>query len=157
MIMKVDIFVEDDFAKENNLVDYINAVAYELGLYGEGSFDTTICFEFNKKLDADAGGFCYGDSEEIDIEIATHIQGEPLDIGQIKINIAHEMIHAQQIMSGRLQDHGIKILDGCLVKVAEWDGECYTNTKYDDQPWEIDAYARESLVAINAEGMMNAA
>ena len=49
--MKVDIFVEDDFAKENNLVDYINAVAYELGLYGEGSFDTTICFEFNKKLE----------------------------------------------------------------------------------------------------------
>ena len=155
--MKVDIFVEDKFAKENNLVDYINAVAYELGLYGEGIIDRTICFEFNKKLDADAGGFCYGDTEQIDIEIATHIQGEPLDIAQIKINIAHEMIHAQQIMSGRLKDHGIQILDGCLVKVAEWDGKCYTNTKYDDQPWEIDAYARESLVAKNAEGLLNAA
>ena len=153
--MKFDIFIEDDFAEENNLVDYIYAVAYELGLYGEGIIDRTLRIEFSKKLDADAGGFCYGDAEEIDIEIATHVQGEALDIETIKINIAHEMIHAQQIASGRLQDHGIQILDGCLVKVAEWDGECYTNTKYDDQPWEIDAYARESLVAKNAEGLLN--
>ena len=84
--MKFDIFIESDFARDNNLVDYINAVAYELGLYGEGIIDRTLRIEFNKKLDADAGGFCYGDAEEIDIEIVTHIQGEALDIEQIKMD-----------------------------------------------------------------------
>ena len=153
--MKFDIFIESDFARDNNLVDYINAVAYELGLYGEGIIDRTLRIEFNKKLDADAGGFCYGDAEEIDIEIATHIQGEALDIEQIKINIAHEMIHAQQIASGRLLDHGIQITDNCLVKVAVWDGEYHTNTPYDDKPWEIDAYAREEIVYQQAQELLN--
>ena len=107
-----------------------------------------------KKCDGDAGGYCYGDAEDIDIEIATHVQGEALDIETIKTNIAHEMIHAQQIASGRLNDHGIQIVDECLVKVAEWDGEYHTNTKYDDQPWEIDAYAREAQVAQEAKEML---
>jgi hypothetical protein len=37
-----------------------------------------------------------------------------------------------------------------LVKVSIWDGETYTNTKYEDQPWEIDAYAREEEVMLEA-------
>ena len=106
------------------------------------------------KCDLDAGGFCYGEVDDIDIEIATHVQGEELDIETIKINIAHEMVHAQQIASSQLTDHGIQIVDECLVKVVEWDGEYHTNTPYDDQPWEIDAYAREAQVAQQAKDML---
>lgn len=134
-----------------DVFDYVNAVSEVLAL---SNFDTILHIDLMSKCDGDAGGFCYGDKEEINIEIATHVMGEALDIDTIKVNIAHEMIHAQQIATGRLNDHGIQIVNDCLVKVAEWDGEYHTNTKYDDQPWEIDAYAREAMVANNAQEML---
>ena len=144
----MDIFLEDN---GYDVQDYISAVAAVLDL---DKYDSDIHIELKRKCDGDAGGYCYGDAEDIDIEIATHVQGEALDIETIKTNIAHEMIHAQQIASGRLNDHGIQIVNECLVKVAEWDGEYHTNTKYDDQPWEIDAYAREAQVAQEAKEML---
>jgi hypothetical protein len=144
----MNIYLEDN---GYDVQDYISAVAAVLDL---DKYDSDIRIDLMKKCDGDAGGYCYGDAEDIDIEIATHVQGEALDIETIKTNIAHEMIHAQQIASGRLNDHGIQIVDECLVKVAEWDGEYHTNTKYDDQPWEIDAYAREAQVAQEAKEML---
>ena len=144
----MNIYLEDN---GYDVQDYISAVAAVLDL---DKYDSDIRIDLMKKCDGDAGGYCYGDAEDIDIEIATHVQGEALDIETIKTNIAHEMIHAQQIASGRLNDHGIQIIDECLVKVAEWDGEYHTNTKYDDQPWEIDAYTREAQVAQEAKEML---
>ena len=146
----MEIFV-DDIRNGVDVFDYINAVSEVLEL---GQYEGDLFIDLMKKCDGDAGGYCYGDAEQINIEIATHVQGEALDIETIKINIAHEMVHAQQIASGRLNDHGIQIINDCLVKVAEWDGEYHTNTKYDDQPWEIDAYAREAQVAQEAKDML---
>jgi len=146
----MEIFV-DDIRNGVDVFDYINAVSEVLEL---GQYDTTLFIDLMKKCDGDAGGYCYGDAEEINIEIATHVMGEALDIDTIKTNIAHEMVHAQQIASGRLNDYGVQIVDDCLVKVAEWDGEYHTNTPYDDQPWEIDAYAREAQVAQEAKEML---
>lgn len=127
--------------------NYINAVGAVLNIFDS---TTEIEVEFSNKLDGDAGGYCSGDLEQIDIEIATHVQGEALSVETIQRNIAHEMIHAQQIITGRLEDLGLQILQAgdaqTLVKVSIWDGETYTNTKYEDQPWEIDAYAREEEV-----------
>ena len=127
--------------------NYINAVGAVLNIFDS---TTEIEVEFSNKLDGDAGGYCSGDLEQIDIEIATHVQGEALSVETIQRNIAHEMRHAQQIITGRLEDLGLQILQAgdtqTLVKVSIWDGETYTNTKYEDQPWEIDAYAREEEV-----------
>ena len=144
----MDIFLEDN---GYDVEDYINAVAAVLDL---DKYVGDLRIELKSKCDLDAGGFCYGEVDDIDIEIATHVQGEELDIETIKINIAHEMIHAQQIASSQLTDHGIQIVNDCLVKVCEWDGEYHTNTPYDDQPWEIDAYAREAQVAQQAKDML---
>lgn len=131
--------------------NYINAVGAVLNIFDS---TTEIEVEFSNKLDGDAGGYCSGDLEQIDIEIATHVQGEALSVETIQRNIAHEMIHAQQIITGRLEDLGLQILQAgdaqTLVKVSIWDGETYTNTKYEDQPWEIDAYAREEEVMLEA-------
>lgn len=127
--------------------EYINSVAAVLNI-----FDTPTEVEvlFKDKCDGDAGGYCYGDQEEITIEIATNVQGEKLTEESILRNIAHEMIHAEQIISGRLQDLGLQILNAgdsqVLAKVAIWQGETHTNTQYDDQPWEKEAYAREEQV-----------
>jgi len=131
--------------------NYISAVGAVLNIFDS---ITEVEVEFSNKLDADAGGYCSGDLEQIDIEVATHVQGEALSVETIQRNIAHEMIHAQQIITGRLEDLGLQLLQSgdaqTLVKVSIWDGETYTNTKYEDQPWEIDAYAREEEVMLEA-------
>ena len=118
--------------------NYINAVGAVLNIFDSL---TEIEVEFSNKLDSDAGGYCSGDLEQIDIEIATHVQGEALSVETIQRNIAHEMIHAQQIITGRLEDLGLQILQSgdtqTLVKVSIWDVETYTNTKYEDQPWRL--------------------
>jgi hypothetical protein len=132
---------------------YINAVVQVLGL---DYFDADIEIEFAPKLDGDAGGYCHGDDEEVVIEIATKCMGEKIEKDQILQNIAHELIHAQQILTGRLKDFGLQIVNECLVKAQEWDGEYYTNVKYADQPWEIDAYGREEEVKLKALEVLNA-
>ncbi len=47
--------------------------------------------------------------------------------------LTHELIHVQQVASGRLQFVGQATL---------WDGEDMTGMDYDDRPWEHDAVAR---------------
>ena len=114
-------------------------------------FDADIDIRFVKKCDGDAGGYCFGDEEEVEIEIATHVQGEPLSIKTILINLAHEMVHAKQIITGQLIDHGLKMAtmdDGSvsLKKSVTFNDVDYSDTPYDEQPWEIEAYAFERIV-----------
>lgn len=135
------------YTNDEKYEEYVNSVAAVLNIFNSL---TEIEVEIVEKCDSDAGGYTYGDTEEIDIEIATHVMGEPLDEDTILRNIAHELIHAQQIIEERLEDRGLQIVSSgegeSLVKLSVWDGKEYTNTAYDDQPWEIDAYAREEQV-----------
>lgn len=141
--------------------NYIDAVASVLDIWDT---DAEITFDFNKKLDSDAGGYCMGDVDPIngyaaiEIEIATHVQGEALDKDTILQNIAHEMIHAKQIITGRLEDLGIQLATAgdaqTLIKVQVWEGEVYTNTAYADQPWEQEAYELEESVKLEALNLL---
>jgi len=61
-----------------------------------------------------------------------------MSIKSIGITLAHEMVHVRQMAKGIL-----KIKNG----VNYWCGKRYTKrTKYLDQPWEQDAFARQELV-----------
>ena len=54
------------------------------------------------------------------------------------VTLAHEMVHVRQMAKGIL-----KIKNG----VNYWCGKRYTKrTKYLDQPWEQDAFARQEIV-----------
>jgi len=60
-----------------------------------------------------------------------------MSIKSIGITLAHEMVHVRQMAKG------IKIKNG----VNYWCGKRYTKrTKYLDQPWEQDAFAKQELV-----------
>jgi hypothetical protein len=132
-INDVDFYVQ-------NIIEHFNLDKYEADI------DIT----FQKKCDGDAGGYCFGDDESVEIEIATHVQGESLSIKTQLINLAHEMTHAKQLITGQLKDHGLQLATtgDCqsIIKVSEWEGETFTNTAYEDQPWEIEAYAMEREV-----------
>lgn len=133
--------------KSVKLINYIERVASYLGLdYSETEVELSIV----PKCDQGAGGWCHGDDEEVFIEIARSDRCGHLEMNQIMINIAHEMVHAQQIATGRLVNTGLIMRDVGnereLAYAHMWEGERFVNLPYDDQPWEKEAYAREMEV-----------
>jgi uncharacterized protein YjaZ len=61
-----------------------------------------------------------------------------MSIKSIGVTLAHEMVHVRQMAKGIL-----KIKNG----VNYWCGKRYTKrTKYLDQPWEQDAFARQEII-----------
>lgn len=133
--------------KSVKLIEYVDRVANYLGLY---DLDAYVEVNIVKECDQGAGGYCHGDDEDIEIEIARYDRCGKLNQKQMMINIAHEMIHALQIASGRLVNTGFIMRDVGnereLAYAHTWEGERFVNMPYDDQPWEIEAYAREMEV-----------
>jgi hypothetical protein len=85
-------------------------------------------------------GYCHGDEEEVWIELDETLIG---DEDYFKETLAHELIHAKQLLKGELKDiGGFKTL---------WKGEEYVNLRgflkeehYKNLPWEVEAYSRQS-------------
>lgn len=60
-------------------------------------------------------------------------------IKDVFLTLAHELVHVKQIISGKLKSDG----DGNKV----WNGKFFhKDTPYLEQPWELQAYARQELV-----------
>jgi len=140
--------VEVTGTKSKKLISYIQRVAEYLEL---DKYDTFYELNVQKKCDSDAGGYAHGDDNDVSIEISRTAQGERYTQEELKINIAHELIHAQQLASRRLYNKGfifkqLNKTEKCLAYAHEWEGELYVDTPYDDQPWEIEAYENEKKV-----------
>ena len=138
--------------QSNKLLAYIDEVYYRLGL--DKYPQCYIVMDIIPKCAAGAGGYCDGDDEDISIEIArSDLQGR-IPMADLKINIAHEMIHALQIASGRLVNKGFTLVDDpvrglqYMATKQIWEGKEYVGCKYDDQPWEKEAYSLEKKVAL---------
>ena len=104
-----------------------------------------------KSCAGDAGGYCDGDLDWCNIEIARNDAVGKVPMYQLMINIAHEMVHASQILTGRLVNKGMVMRHDFNVPVGlsfqwEWEGNLYTDLPYDDHPWEHEAYALEEKV-----------
>jgi len=63
---------------------------------------------------------------------------KPMKLKDLGITLTHEMVHVRQMAKGIL-----KTVNG----VNYWRGKKYTKrTKYLDQPWEQDAFARQEII-----------
>ena len=60
----------------------------------------TQCF-----IDELAGGFCWGDKDSIEIEIARTSEGHKFTREEMLINPTHELIHAKQFIRGELSNY----------------------------------------------------
>ena len=128
------------------LTAYIERVIAHLGLE-----DAYIELNIQKTCDADAGGYCNGDEEDIEVEIARYDSQGKLPTEMLYTNIAHELIHAQQLYSGRMINQGISLTtddngDMAMINVVIWEGKEVTGLPYAEHPWELDAYGREEEV-----------
>lgn len=124
--------------KSKKLIAYIERVVEHLDLKHQ-----LIELEIKSTCDNNAGGYCHGDEEEVQIEIARSDAAGKLPTHHLMINIAHELIHAQQMHTGRMNHVGMTLTEAGFSYSVLWDGEEGFHLPYMEQPWEIDAYARE--------------
>lgn len=133
--------------EDQKLIDYVERVYFHLGLniYEDCYFNV----DFRPRCDGNAGGFCNGDEEEVFVEIARNDAVGRIPKKELMINIAHELVHAYQIASGRLVNKGFVFRDDnpdVLTMKQIFDGVEYVGVAYRDQPWEIEAYDLEEKV-----------
>lgn len=103
------------------------AIKHGTNFLGIKDVDIEISF---KKLGGVAANVDYFDEENtIDMEIETEIWRYK---DEFERTIFHELVHAKQIMDGRLN----------IDYPSTWDGIVYTCSYY-DLPWEKEAYALE--------------
>lgn len=134
-------------------VDIAESPSYEMSTYvhkvaeflGISNLPGYVELEFVQDLGTFAG-LVDGDEDQVDISIAEYFEGKRVDEKQMKINIAHEMVHAVQILSGRLIHTGLSLNEGVMSYKWIFDGKEYQNLNYSDQPWENEAYDNEEEV-----------
>lgn len=129
--MKTHIFTEYKYIWE-----FAIKAVYYLGIEQE---EVNIIISVKNKLPDQAYGYCHGEDEDIEIELARRSYDNKLDRETILRTLAHEMVHAKQFIKGEL-------------KRARADTVLWKNKKYDwsedddDNPWEVEAYALENEV-----------
>jgi len=115
----------------NYLVSFIGRVCEELNIYDYEGF---VDIEFLHDLDGHGGGSS-GDDQTAYVSIAQHDSQGVIPIDEMLRNIAHELVHVQQFLSGRLDDF-------------TWEGVDYFGTPYLERPWEIEAYEMEEKLCL---------
>lgn len=73
-----------------------------------------------------------------------------LNITELVITVAHEMVHVKQYAKGQLKTY-IKRNGKTGFK---WCGKAY-DAAYYDQPWELEAFGRERILAIRIAKLIN--
>ena len=134
----INIYVEGGIKKDRKLAE--EAIWYVIDMMMPRKRNLDISLTFKKTLEDGAQGFCYrGDNDYEHIIEIDHRLSRLISAEEFIECIMHEMVHTWQGATGRLKDKfrgGYKQLWKCR------DGKYrnYKNTKYDKQPWEVEAY-----------------
>ena len=136
------------------LLDYVGRVYSHLGLdeFEECLFDV----DFKPRCDGDAGGYCNADDGQVFVELARSDSEGRIPMEDLMVNIAHEMVHAKQMASGRLINNGFVLRtndegDTCLTTKQTFDGVEYVSVAYKDHPWEQEAYGTEREIYLTCK------
>lgn len=122
--------------KSKKLEDYIYRVCQYLELFNdEAIIDIEIC---PKSASLNVDGYCHGDDDHVNVSIARVVEGREVSLEEMKLTIAHEMVHAKQYASARLAQFEL----GNYL----YENTVYKNIAYEDQPWEKEAYKLESII-----------
>ena len=140
--LMINICVKGGLKKDRKLAD--EAIWYVMDMMMPRHRKIDISLTFKKTLEDGAQGFCYrGDNDyeyiiEIDHRLSRLISAEDF----IEC-IMHEMVHVWQGATGRMKDK-FRGGYGQLWKCKDGKWRNYKNTKYENQPWEVEAYRMQN-------------
>lgn len=109
-------------------LDGIVLLAYQ---FLEISADVPLEIEFDEDLEEFQCGNCDVDEDVIYVSLNPSMNFE-----DVSRTLFHEMVHAKQILEGRL-------VLGNAKEPTTWDNKTY-NDEYEHLPWEIEAFQKEN-------------
>jgi len=90
--------------------------------------------EFVTECDGRVLDFCWGDQDEVIIQISREHYDHKLSFLEMMKVLTHEMVHARQLFRKQLTNSGIHRI---------WNGESADHYSYEESPWEKEAYELE--------------
>jgi len=81
-----------------------------------------------------SGGYTVGNTELAFVTLTTGALGQDYDIDNLVLNLAHELTHARQWITGELE------------QPCTWKGQDCSEIPYEDQPWETEAYMMQYVL-----------
>jgi hypothetical protein len=125
------VIVQGRIKNKKKVESYIHALAKELGIHR--LYSKVLMVKFSTKLDGEAQGLCWGDHKtHAEIFVAKTSCGDEMSMESMMQTLAHEMVHAKQYLRREL----------CGYSMA-WKGRKPRNYKYENAPWEKEAYRLE--------------
>jgi hypothetical protein len=128
--------IEGRVKNQNIVCGYINVLIHALKI---NRLKKHINVEFVTVCDGKALGYCWGDHDEVFIQISREYDGRRLGFLEMMQTLTHEMVHARQYFRKELiNNNGDRVWKG--VKVKEYD--------HKNAPWEKEAYLLEKTLFI---------
>jgi hypothetical protein len=125
-----DINIVGQIAQKRRIRTYIKSVLSYLSPRLRRPVSITV--EVSTNLENNHYALCWGDKNEIIIELARQSGDTKFTLDDMMLNLAHELVHAKQFLTGQLSP----------VR-QNWKSKNYSTTPYSRQPWEREAYAKE--------------
>jgi len=122
-------------AKKQKVKEYSEEVLLDLmpRLRRNVDIDVYVVTECDEKNYA----LCWGDKNEVEIELARKSGSKKFTLEEMMLNLAHELVHAKQFLKGELHP--------TLHKWKKFKKD-YAKTPYFKQPWEKEAYLMEDKI-----------
>lgn len=130
----MNVYVEGRIRNKKLVYGYINVLLNVLKI---NRLQRDLTIEFVTECDGRVLGFCWGDSDEVTIQISREHYDRKLSFLEMMKCLTHEMVHARQIFRKQLINNGI-------AKI--WNGESANHYSYEESPWEVEAYELEEKI-----------
>lgn len=133
----ISIVLNGRIKNKKAVYEYLERVATRLNIHRL----RTKSIEINMRTRIAKGqhfGDCWGDTKEVEIDIARHMDDGPVAYDDILKTMAHEMVHGKQYLR--------KELSGWHETWKGKETKQYNNTPYSDLPWEKEALELEDIL-----------
>ena len=125
----IHVFINGRLAKKQDVILSSESLLNTLCPNCNATVDVNI--EILTKVDENLAGYCWGDSEHIEIELARKSNDYTYTREEFLLNLTHELVHAKQLINKQFE-----------FKLQE---ELIKNLPYNKLPWEEEAYGLENL------------
>ena len=124
----IHVFINGRLAKKQDVILSSESLLNTLCPNCNATVDVNI--EILTKVDENLAGYCWGDSEHIEIELARKSNDYTYTREEFLLNLTHELVHAKQLINKQFE-----------FKLQE---ELIKNLPYNKLPSEEEAYGLEN-------------